>query len=179
MSDRLIELRVENKKLKDQVQDLESKVLSLVGMLSIETSGGTQGKDVINEQLLNLIQSTTDQLNIITSKVDRFYYNELKRLNDKKIPTLLVISDRHLLPNKTYQQIYDDLKNIASIKLVNNPNIKFLLAFNSSMAVYTGASLDKEELEKSILIVTIVKEQAKLRKIAETFSLMLPSFMRK
>ncbi len=179
MSDRLIELRVENKKLKDQVQDLESKVISLVGMLSIETSSGSQGKDVINDQLLILIQSTTDQLNIITPKIDKFYFNELKRLSDKKVPTLLVMSDRHLLPNKNYQQIYDDLKNIPSVRLVNNPNIKFLLAFNSSTAIYTGGSLDKEELEKSILIVTIVKEQAKLRKIAETFSLMLPSFMRK
>lgn len=178
MSDRLIELRVENQKLKQQVQDLESKVLSLVGMINLESSGGQDKKNVLNEHLINLINSTSTQLNIVSPKIDRFYATELKKLVKKGIPILIITNDRGNIP-KGYEETYDDLKSIEGIKIINNPNVKYLLIFNSEEAIYSGGALDKEDLEKSILIITIIKEAAKLRKIAEIFSLMLPSFMRK
>ncbi|MFX1388081.1 MAG: hypothetical protein ACFE9M_12765, partial [Promethearchaeota archaeon] len=71
------------------------------------------------------------------------------------------------------------LKLTQGISVINNPNVKFLLVFNTEQAIYAGGSLDKEELTKSILIVTKIQEKAKLRLIAEIFSLMLPTFMRK
>ncbi|MFX1410778.1 MAG: hypothetical protein ACFFA6_10515 [Promethearchaeota archaeon] len=177
MSDRLIELRVENKRLKDQVQSLESKVLSLVGMISLETSGGQSKKNILNDQIINLIYETQEQLNIVSPKIDRFYTTELKNLVQRGIPILLITNDRGGIPEE-YQEFYDELKSTPGINIVNNPNVKFLLIFNTELAIYSGGSLDKEELEKSILIVTLVKETSKLRQIAEIFSLMLPSFMR-
>jgi len=177
MSDRIIELRVENARLKREVQNLENKVLSLVGMITLEPSGGPERKNVLNEHLINLITSTSIQLNIVSPKIDKFYSIELKKLTEKGIPILIITNDRGNIP-KIYQEIYDDLKQTSGINIINNPNVRFLLVFNAEEGIYSGGSLDKLELEKSILISTRIKESAKLRKIAEIFSLMLPSFMR-
>lgn len=177
MSERIIELRVENDRLRREVQKLESKVLSLVGTINLESSGGQEGKNIINERLINLITSTKQQLNILSPKIDRFYANAVKKLTQKRIPILIITNDRGSIP-KAYQEVYDDLKVTSGVSIVNNPNIRHLLVFNSEEAIYSGGSLVKEELEKSVLIITIIKEAAKLRKIAEIFSLMLPSFMR-
>lgn len=147
-------------------------------MLSIETSGGPQSKNALMDQILNLIGTTKEQLNVVTPKIDKFFMLELQKLTKKGVPILLITSDRHLIP-KPYQEYYDALKSTQGISLINNPNVRFLLVFNSEKAVYSGGALDKEELEKSVLIVTTLKEQAKLRKIAEIFTQMLPTFMRK
>jgi hypothetical protein len=178
MSDRLLEYRIENQKLKQQVQDLEQKVLSLTGMISLKSSGGLKNKDVLNENLLRLINSTNVQLNIVSPKIGEFYATEIKKLTKKGISVLIITQDRGSIP-KDFQVIYDDLKSYELIKIINNPNVKYLLIFNAEEAIYSGGSLVKEELEKSVLIMTKVKETAQLRKIAEIFSLMLPSFMRK
>ena len=179
MSDpRIIELRVENKKLKQEIASLENKIISLVGMFDIESSGGQDKRNVLNDQLMNLIGSTKEQLNIVTPKIDEFYSRELKKLTQKGIPVLLITNDRADLP-KSYRSIYDDLKVSEGISIINNPNVRFLLLFNTNQAVYSGGSLDKEELAKSILVITTIQEKSKLRKVAEIFSLMLPTFMRK
>ena len=179
MSDpRIIGLRVENKKLKQEIASLENKILSLVGMFNIESSGGQDRKNVLNDQLMNLIGSTKEQLNIVTPKIDEFYARELKKLTQKGIPVLLITNDRADL-SKSYRPIYDDLKITEGISIINNPNVRFLLLFNTVQALYSGGSLDKEELAKSILVITTIQEKAKLRKVAEIFSLMLPTFMRK
>jgi len=147
-------------------------------MITINSSGGPENKDALNGQLLELINSTTDQLNIITPKIDRFYTTELKKLTQKGIPVLFITKDRRLQIS-SYQPFYDEIKATPGVNVINNPNVRFLLLFNSEMAIYSGGSLDKDELERSILITTTIKEHAKLRKIAEIFSKMLPSFMRK
>ncbi len=178
MSDRLNELRFENQNLKKQVEDLERKVLSLVGMVDLESSGGPDKKNILNNLLIELINSTTTQLNIVSPKIDKFYATEFKKLAKQRIPVLIITNDRGGLP-KVYQEAYDGLKQTEGISIINNPNVRYLLVFNSEQAIYSGGSLDKDELEKSILIVTSIQETTKLRSIAEIFTMMLPSFMRK
>ncbi|MFX1574183.1 MAG: hypothetical protein ACFFB0_15675 [Promethearchaeota archaeon] len=179
MSDpRVLELRIENKRLKEQITALENKILTLVGMFDIESSGDPSRKNFLNDQILNLINSTKEQLNIVTPKIDDFYAKELKKLVQRGIPIILISNDRADIP-KEYRPIYDDLKLTEGISMINNPNVRFLLLFNSEQAVYAGSSLVKEELANAILIVTSVREKSKLRKISQIFSLMLPSFMRK
>lgn len=177
MSDRITELRTENMALKGQVEDLENKVLSLVGMISLEPSGEGKNKELLNDKLIEFINTTTDQLNIVTPKVDRFYSVELKKIVEKGIPILLITGDRSTL-DKSYRQFYDDLKKTPGIQILNNPNVKYLLMFNTEKAIYSGGSLDKDVLSSSILIATTIIEKSKIRLIAEIFSAMLPSFMR-
>lgn len=152
--------------------------MALVGMVNIESSGEADRKNVLNDLLINLINSTKEQLNIVTPKFDSFYVNELKNLVKREIPVLVITNDRSEYSKKEVV-IYDDLKNTQGISVINKPNVKFLLAFNTEQAVYSGGSLDKEMLVNSTLIVTTVKEKAKLRLIAEIFTSMLPTFMRK
>jgi hypothetical protein len=177
LSDRIIELRRENSRLKNEVQNLENKILSLVGMISLKSSGGSEGKSILNEDLIGLINSTKQKLNIVSPKIDRFYANEIKRLTQKGIPILIITNDRGGIP-KDFQEVYDDLKTFSGVKIINNPNVRYLLVFNSEEAIYSGGALVKEELERSILIATSIRETAKMRQIAKIFSLMLPSFMR-
>ena len=178
ISDRLLELRVENKRLKQEIASLENKIITLVGMFNIESSGGQEKRNVLNDQLLNLIASTKEQLNIVTPKLDEFYSKELKKVTQKGIPVMLITNDRGDL-RKNLRPIYDDLKVTEGISIINNPNVRFLLVFNTNQAIYSGGSLDREELSKSVLIITSIQEKAKLRKIAKIFSFMLPTFMRK
>jgi len=177
MSDRITELRTENARLKGQVEDLENKVISLVGMISLESSGEGKNKELLNDKLIEFINTTTDQLNIVTPRVDRFYSVELKKIVEKGIPILLITGDRNTL-DKSYRQFYDDLKKTPGIQILNNPNVKYLLMFNTEKAIYSGGSLDKDVLSSSILIATTIIEKSKIRLIAEIFSAMLPSFMR-
>ena len=169
---------MENKRLNQEISSLETKILSLVGMFTIESSGGQENKNVLNDQLVNLIGSTKEQLNIVTPKIDGFYANQLKKVVQKGIPVLLITNDRGNL-HKSDRPIYDDLKITEGISIINNPNVRFLLLFNATQAIYAGGSLNREELSKSILIITTIQEKAKLRKVAKIFSSMLPTFMRK
>lgn len=169
---------MENKRLNQEISSLETKILSLVGMFTIESSGGQENKNVLNDQLVNLIGSTKEQLNIVTPKIDGFYANQLKKVVQKGIPVLLITNDRGDL-HKSDRPIYDDLKMTEGISIINNPNVRFLLLFNATQAIYAGGSLNREELSKSILIITTIQEKAKLRKVAKIFSSMLPTFMRK
>ena len=169
---------MENKRLNQEISSLETKILSLVGMFTIESSGGQENKNVLNDQLVNLIGSTKEQLNIVTPKIDGFYANQLKKVVQKGIPVLLITNDRGDL-HKSDRPIYDDLKMTEGISIINNPNVRFLLLFNATQAIYAGGSLNREELSRSILIITTIQEKAKLRKVAKIFSSMLPTFMRK
>ena len=178
LSDRLIELRIKNRQLQEQVESLEDKILTLVGNIEIHSSGGPNQKSIINDKLINLLKSTQSQLNIISPKIDRFYANEIKKIAQKGYPVLIITNDRRNIPDN-YLPYYDDLKSTDGISIIGNPHVRFLLAFNMTEAIYSGGSLDRAELDKSVLIVTVMREASRLRKLAEIFSLMLPSFMRR
>jgi hypothetical protein len=74
--------------------------------------------------------------------------------------------------------LYDELNTTEGINVINNPHVNYLLLYNTEIAMYSGASLDKEVLSNSVLIITTIKEDAKINKIADIFTAMLPSFMR-
>ena len=168
---------MENRRLKSQIEEFEQKLLALVGNIELESSGEGNNKEFLNNTLIEFINSTTDQLNIVTPKIDKYYTDELKKIAQNGVPILMITTDRRLL-SKQYQKIYDDLTNTPGISVINNPNVKYLLLFNTDKAIYSGGALDREELSDSVLIVTVILEKQKLRKIAEIFSAMLPSFMR-
>lgn len=170
-------MRIENRRLKGQIEEFEQKLIALVGNIELESSGEGDNKEYLNNTIIEFINATTDQLNIVTPKIDKFYTDELKKVAQKGLPILMITTDRRLM-SKPYQKIYDELTNTPGISVINNPNVKYLLVFNTDRAIYSGGALDRQDLSDSVLIVTIIKEKQKLRKIAEIFSAMLPSFMR-
>ena len=174
MSERVRELRIENQKLKNQVEQLENKILSLVGNIEIEVSQ----KGLLNEDILTLFENTENQLNILTSYLDKFYINELRRLSQKDINIMVIVHERSLIP-KEYKTFYDELKSMSNIQIVSNPNINCLIVFNDKKGIYSAGALDKNMLDKSILIETKINEATKLHKIKQMYNLFLPSFMRK
>lgn len=173
MSERIRELRIENRKLKDQVEKLEDRVLKLVGSVEFQIS-----KDgMINEDILTLFNETKQKIDLTTPRIDRFYTNELKRLSENGIEVRVILKDRSLIPAE-YIPFFDELKSAQKIKMVTNPNIKNLLVFNEERGIYAGMALDKDELEKASLIETKVNETSKLSKLQQYFNDYLPSFMR-
>ena len=69
LTDRINELRLENRRLKQQIEEFEKRVLALVGNIVIESSGEGDNKELLNEKLIELIQTTQYQLNIVTPKI--------------------------------------------------------------------------------------------------------------
>jgi hypothetical protein len=174
MSERIRELRIENQKLKKNVEELETKILSLVGNIEIEISQ----KGRLNKDILELFTNTEQKLSILAQYIDRFYTNELKRLSEKGIKVMVVMHDRGLIPKK-YKSFYDELKSASNIQTVTNPNIKCLIIFNEKKGIYSGGTLAKSILDNSILVETKINETSKLSKIKQIYNLFLPSFMRK
>ncbi|TXT65697.1 MAG: hypothetical protein BAJALOKI1v1_390017 [Promethearchaeota archaeon] len=146
----------------------------MVGNIEIEISE----KGSINEEIITLFSNSTTTLNILTPYVDRFYTNEIKRLAEKGISVLVITHNRGLIPRE-YGSFYDELKSSDNVKIVNSPNIQCIIAFNDKKGIYSGGILDKNLLDKSILILTKINEASKLMKLKQVYNLFLPSFMRK
>jgi len=175
--DRISQLRLENTKLRDKVNELEQKIISIVGLIDLFPSGIEGKKEALNEKILSVINSTVSNLKIITPKIGPFYSENILSVAKKGIPVLMIINDRRFIPQE-FQQYYDNLKTKSNVSIVNNPNVKYLLVMNEKEVVFSAASLVKKELTNSILIGTLVKEKKKLVRIEQIFSNMLPSFMR-
>jgi len=175
--DRISQLRLENTKLRDKVNELEQKIISIVGLIDLFPSGIEGKKEALNEKILSVINSTVSNLKIITPKIGPFYSENILSVAKKGIPVLMIINDRRFIPQE-FQQYYDNLKTKSNVSIVNNPNVKCLLVMNEKEVVFSAASLVKKELTNSILIGTLVKEKKKLVRIEQIFSNMLPSFMR-
>ena len=116
-------MRIENRRLKSQIEEFEQKLLALVGNIELESSGEGDNKEYLNNTIIEFINTTTDQLNVVTPKIDKFYTDELKKIAQKGIPVLMITTDRRLLP-KPYQKIYDELTTSPGISVINNPNVK-------------------------------------------------------
>ena len=175
--DRINELRLENRRLKQQIEDYENRVLALVGNTIIEASGEGETKELLNEKIIDFIRTSVDQINIVAPRIDAFYSTEIRKAAERGLPVLLITRDRHLWEKKQ-KILYDELNSTNGINVINNPHVNYLLLYNSEIAMYSGGDLDKEVLSNSVLIITSIKEAAKINKIADIFTAMLPSFMR-
>jgi hypothetical protein len=168
-------LKAENIKLRNKIGDLENRVLNLVGSIKI-FSGGMAGQEhEMNNHIAEII-STATELKIVAPYISEEYVMVLKDLA-KGIKIQIVLNDRRLWPAKI-SKLYDQLKATNGIDLVNNPNVKYLLIWTPTVALFTSGALDKESLTNTVLIGTVVKEKAKLNDLLNIFKEMLPSFMR-
>ena len=102
---------------------------------------------------------------------------QIRKAAERGMPVLLITRDRHLW-DKKQRILYDELNSTNGINVINNPHVNYLLLYNTETAMYSGGDLDKEVLSNSVLIITSIKEAAKINKIADIFTAMLPTFMR-
>ncbi len=167
-------LRAENIKLRTKVEDLENRLLKLVGTIKIFAAGMSGKEHVMNNNIAEIITNATD-IKIVAPYITNEYALILKDRAKNGIKVQIVLNDRRLWPEK-YVNIYDELK-VTSIDLINNPNVKFLLVWTPKTALFTSGPLDKSSLMKTVLIGTLINEKGKLNELLKIFQLMLPSFM--
>jgi len=168
-------LRAENIKLRTKVEDLENRLLKLVGTIKIFTGGMPGNEHVMNNNIAEIITNATD-IKIVAPYITNEYALILKDRARNGIKVQIVLNDRRLWPEK--HDIYDELKVTTGIDLVNNPNVKYLLVWSPKTALFTSGPLDKNSLMKTVLIGTLINEKGKINELRKIFELMLPSFMR-
>jgi len=173
--DRIKQLRLENTKLREKINQLEERILTIVGLFDLFPSGIEGKKEVLNDRIISVINSAESSLKIITPKIGPGYAKLISNAASKGIPILIIIHDRRNIPSE-YQNYYDELKTRSNLSIVNNPNVKYLLVMSEKEVVFCGGSLVQKELSNSVLIGTHVKEKNKLSKIQQIFLNMLPSF---
>ncbi len=169
-------MKAENIKLKRKIEDLENRLLRLVGAIKIFT-GGLAGKEhEMNNHIAEIITKGT-MLRIVAPYITEEFALILQDRAKNGIKVQIVLNDRRIWPQQ-YMTIYDKLKATPGIDLINNPNVKYLLVWSPSTALFTSGPLCKDSLMKTILIGTLVNEKSKLNEILQIFNLMLPTFMR-
>ncbi|MHA1720346.1 MAG: hypothetical protein ACTSWX_13990 [Promethearchaeota archaeon] len=171
-------LKAENIKLRSKIEDLENRLLKLVGTIKIFPSGGglLGNEHIMNNNIAEIITNASD-LKIVAPYITNEYALILKDRAKNRVKVQIVLNDRRLWPQK-HVEIYDQLKVTPGIDLINNPNVKFLLVWSPNTALFTSGPLDKESLMKTVLIGTLINEEGKLKELLKIFQLMLPSFMR-
>jgi len=169
-------LRAENIKLRTKIEDLENRLLKLVGTIKIFTGGMPGNEHIMNNNIAEIITNATD-IKIVAPYITNEYALILKDRARNGIRVQIVLNDRRLWPAKVVD-IYDGLKVTNGIDLINNPNVKYLLVWSPKTALFTSGPLDKDSLMKTVLIGTLINEKGKLNELLKIFQLMLPSFMR-
>ncbi len=168
-------LRAENIKLRTKIEDLENRLLNLVGTIKIFTGGMPGNEHVMNNNIAEIITNATD-IKIVAPYITNEYALILKDRARNGIKVQIVLNDRRLWPS--HVEIYDELKVTNGINLINNPNVKYLLVWTPKTALFTSGPLDKNSLMKTVLIGTLINEKGKINELKKIFQLMLPSFMR-
>ena len=169
-------LRAENMKLRTKVEDLENRMLNLVGAIKIFSAGMPGKEHEMNNQIANILAGASE-LKIVAPYITEEYAMLIQDLANNGVKIQIVLNDRRFWPQE-FQHFYDKLKNMRSIDLVNNPNVNYLLIWTPTQALFTSGPLHKEKLMKTVLIGTLITEKVKLDDLVEIFKNMLPSFMK-
>jgi predicted transcriptional regulator len=169
-------LKAENIRLNKRIHTLEDKVLNLVGAIKI-FMGGMPGKEhLINNHIVEIITEAS-KIKIIAPYITEEYSLILEDRAKKGIEIMAIVNDRRFWPEK-YRNIYDKLKVMKNLQIINNPNVKFLLIWCPETVLFTSGPLSKESLMKTVLIGTKITEKGKIDDVLKIFNSMLPSFMR-
>lgn len=171
----------ENIRLKEKIQELEDKLVNLVGQIKIFSSGiVSSGKQhELNNTIANLLVKPKpgEEIKIVAPYIGDEYTTVLKARAAEGVKIQIVLNDRNLWP-KEFVKFYDILKTTPKIDLVNNPNVKYLLIWTENEALFSSGPLDKNILMNTVLIGVLIKEKTKLNTLLEIYKEMLPSFLR-
>ena len=167
--------KAENIRLKKRVEDLEDRLLSVVGAIKIFTGGLPGNEHEMNNHIAEVITNAT-KLKIVAPYVTDEYAMILEDRVNNGVDVQCILNDRRLWPDE-YQSIYDKMKVTRNLQVINNPNVKFLMIWSPESALFTSGPLSKDSLMKTVLIGTRVGEKGKINDMLRIFKSMLPSFM--
>lgn len=169
--------KAENIRLKSRIEELETRLLDLVGAVKIFTGGLPGHEHEMNNHIAEIITNASE-LKIVAPYISEEYMMILQDRVNNGVNVQCVLNDRRLWPAQ-YQDIYDKLRVMNNLQLINNPNVKFLLIWSPETALFTSGPLSKKELMETVLIGTLVNEKGKIKDMLKIFKSMLPSFMQK
>ena len=139
----------ENIRLKEKIEELEDKLLSLVGQITIFSSGlVSMGKQhELNNKIAGILVKPKpwEEIKIVAPYIGEEYTTVLKTRAAEGVKIQIVLNDRHLWP-KENQKFYDILKTTPKIDMVNNPNVRYLLIWTEDEALFSSGPLDKTVL---------------------------------
>lgn len=186
-------LKAENLKLKQDLENLQLEMIRLTGSVQIFESGGEKTKQELNNRIEKLINEAKSEVKIVTPKIGPDYAQLLIKKANSGVPIQIVINDRRFLvkdeskkgikgsPTEVdvdYASIYDQLKLVKGIDLINNPNVQFLMIITPTEALFSAGWLEKKILERTIVLGCSIKDLKKIQELHQIFKLLLPSFMR-
>ncbi|MHA1674706.1 MAG: hypothetical protein ACTSYI_13890 [Promethearchaeota archaeon] len=169
-------IKAENIRLKQKVEDLENRLINLVGSVKIFAAGMPDKELEMNNNIAEIISSGSD-LKIVAPYITEEYALILQDRAKSGIKVQTVVNDRRLWPEE-HRKLYDKLKNFPGVDVINNPNVQYLMVWCPEKVLCTSGPLSKDSLMNSILIGTLINEKSKIRDMFRIFNLMLPSFMR-
>lgn len=188
-------LKAENLKLKQDLENLQLEMIRLTGSIQIFESGGEKSKQELNNRIEKLINDSKSEIKIVTPKIAPDFAQIIIKKASSGIPIQIVINDRRFLvkeetkknslikgsPNDVevdYAAIYDQLKLVKGIDLINNPNVQFLMIITPTEALFSAGWLEKKILEKTIVLGCSIRDPKKIQDLLQIFKLLLPTFMR-
>lgn len=167
--------KADNIRLKKRVEELETRLLDLVGAIKIFTGGLEGHEHEMNNHIAEIITNASE-LKIVAPYISEEYMLILQDRANNGINVQCVLNDRRLWPAE-YQVIYDKLRVMKNMQVINNPNVKFLLIWSPETVLFSSGPLSKKTLMETILIGTQVTEKGKIKELLKIFNSMLPSFM--
>lgn len=170
-------LKAENIKLKEQVEDLEKRLLNLAGTVQLFASG-VQGKESeMSNRIATVLASATGNLKIVAPYITQDFALLIQDRAKNGVNVEIILTDRRFWP-EAHQKVYDSLKLTRNVNLINIPNVQFLLVLKDSEAILGSGPMDKAVLSKNVLVGSHIKDKIKINDLVNIFKEMLPSFMR-
>ena len=140
------------------------------------SSGTKNNEHVLNNQIADIITSASE-IKIVAPYITKEYTLVLQDRVRSGANVMLVLNDRRLWPEDV-APFYDKIKVTPGMELVNNPNVKYLMIWSPNKVIISSGPLDKNLLESTVLVVTVITEPKKIEKCKHIMGEMLPSFMR-
>jgi len=166
--------------LRKQNLELEDKILAILSRKNFDFHVSPPDNTEIYELIVNLINSATTEVLIITRGFDvdftHVIINKWKELNQKLI---LIALDRHLVFKNENIKGYDFLNSSNTLEVVNNPNIdSTFIILDRSKVLLISTDLNKNLLTKNFVTAAVGQDDGVFRRYFKFFNEHLPSFMR-
>ncbi len=167
--------KIENVKLKQKIQELEDRVVNVVGLYKAIMPAE------INTYIETLISSPGNEEKIVAKEVDPFYADLIIKAAQAGKKTRVVTSER---PKEKIRnpppnlQAYEKLKNTPGIDVIETHGLTQFLIILPNKAFFSAGPLTRDNFARNNQLGFEISERGLLQQVQEVFGGYLPSFMR-